>query len=79
MRQTTNIVSGLQTYRNLLLHKRAFGFAVQPQNGQAIRAQVQNWLANLGTLAVIDIKYGVAALRPQAAVLLNASSAFLGS
>ena len=76
---TTNIVSGLQTYRNLLLHKSAFGFAVQTRGGNKVRVQMQPWLANLGVLAVVDMVYGVAVLREPAAVLLNASSAFLGS
>ncbi len=76
---TTNIVSGLQTYRNLLLHKSALGFAVQTKGGAMVRVQVENQVRNLGTLAVIDILYGVAVLRQEAGVLLNASSAFLGS
>jgi hypothetical protein len=76
---TTNIVSGLQTYRNLLLHKRAFGFAVQTRGGNKVRVQMENQLRNLGMLAVVDMIYGVAVLREPAAVLLNASSAFLGS
>lgn len=76
---TTNIVSGLSTYRNLLLHKRAFGFAVQTKGGGMIRAQAENAIRNLGMLGVIDIVYGVAVLREPAAVLLNASNAFLGS
>jgi len=76
---TTNIVSGLQTYRNLLLHKRAFGFAVQTKGGNKVRVQVENAVRNLGMLSVVDIAYGVAVLREPAAVLLNASSAFIGS
>lgn len=76
---TTNIVSGLQTYRNLLLHKRAFGFAVQNQSGNRIRVQVENAIRNLGMLAVIDLKYGTAVLREEAGILLNASSTFIGS
>lgn len=76
---TTNVVSGLQTYRNLLLHKRAFGFAVQNRNGARIRVQAENAIRNLGMLTVCDIKFGVAVLREPAAVLINASSAFLGS
>jgi hypothetical protein len=76
---TTNIVSGLQTYRNLLLHKRAFGFAVQTKGGNKVRVQIENAVRNLGTLAVVDVVYGVAVLREEAAVLLNASNAFLGS
>lgn len=76
---TTNIVSGLQTYRNLLLHKSAFGFAVQTKGGNKVRVQMENAIRNLGMLAVVDIVYGVKVLREPAAVLLNASSAFLGS
>lgn len=76
---TTNIVSGLQTYRNLLLHKRAFGFAIQTRGGNRIRVQMEYQLRNLGMLAVVDILYGVAVLREPAAVLINASSTFLGS
>lgn len=76
---TTNIVSGLQTYRNLLIHKRAFGFAVQTKGGNKVRVQVENAVRNLGMLSVVDMVYGVAVLREEAAVLLNASSAFIGS
>lgn len=76
---TTNIVGALQTYRNLLLHKRAFGFAVQTQGGSRVRVQMENAIRNLGMLTVVDIKYGVAVLREPAAVLINASSTFLGS
>lgn len=76
---TSNIVSGLQTYRNLLLHKRAFGFAVQTKGGNKVRVQMENSIRNLGMLTVTDIVYGVAVLREEAAVLLNASSAFIGS
>lgn len=76
---TTNVVSGLQTYRNLLLHKSAFGFAVQTMGSGMIRATVTHENRNIGYLAVIDIIYGVAVLREPAAVLINASSAFVGS
>lgn len=76
---TSNIVSGLQTYRNLLLHKRALGFAVQTKGGNKVRVQMENAIRNLGTLTVVDIIYGVGVLREEAAVLLNASSAFIGS
>jgi len=76
---TTNIVSGLQTYRNLLLHKSALGFAVQTRNGNPVRVQMENSIRNLGMLAVVDILFGVKVLREPAAVLLNASSAFIGS
>ena len=76
---TTNIVSGLQTYRNMLLHKSALGFAVQTKGGKTVRVQMENSIRNLGMLAVIDIVYGVAALRQEAGVLINASSSFIGS
>ena len=76
---TSNIVSGLQTYRNLLLHKRCLGFAVQTKGGNKVRVQMENQVRNLGTLAVVDMIYGVKVLREPAGVLINASSAFLGS
>lgn len=76
---TTNIVSGLQTYRNLLLHKSALGFAVQTKGGSRVRVQMENSIRNLGMLAVVDMLFGVKVLREPAAVLINASSAFLGS
>jgi hypothetical protein len=76
---TTQIVSGLQTYRNLLLHKSAFGFAIQTRGGNRVRVQMSNEVRNLGMLVVVDILFGVAVLREPAAVLINASNAFLGS
>ena len=77
---TTVIASGLQTYRNLLLHKSAFGFAVQTVgNAGMVRANITHENRNIGYLAVFDIIYGVAVLREPAAVLLNGSSTFIGS
>lgn len=76
---TANIVSGLQTYRNLLLHKSAFGFAVRTPGGNMARVQAKYELRNLGMLTVVDMIYGVAVLREPGAVLVNASSAFVGS
>lgn len=76
---TTNIVSGLQTYRNMLLHKRCLGFAVQTKGGNTVRVQMENAIRNLGMLTVVDIVYGVAALRQEAGVVLNASIAFINS
>lgn len=84
---TSRVVSGLQTYRNLLAHKSAFGFATQNLSNAGsksveegrIRAQTSYELRNLGQLTVVDMIYGVAELRDPAAVLLNASSAFIGS
>lgn len=76
---TTVIVNALLTYRNFLIHERAFGFAVQTKGSGMVRVQMENAIRNLGMLAVVDIVYGVAALRQQAGVLLNASNAFIGS
>lgn len=76
---TTQIVGALQTYRNLLLHKSAFGFAVQTRGGNKVRVQMENAVRNLGVLVVVDMVFGVAVLREPAAVLINASSAFIGS
>lgn len=78
---STQVVKGLSTYRNLLAHPSAFGFAIQT-NGSAtsdiasparVRVQAQYLLQNLGTLTVCDIVYGVAVLREPGAVLLNAN------
>jgi len=76
---TPEIVSGLQTYRNLLLHKDAFGFGTQTPGGNVVRIQAENAIRNLGMLTVLDIVFGVKVVREPAAVLLNASSAFIGS
>ena len=84
---SSNIASGLQTYRNLLANKMAFGFATQylttPGSASTdegrIRAQSNYELRNLGYLTVVDMIYGVKELRDAAAVLLNGSSAFVGS
>lgn len=76
---STNVVSGLQTYRNLLAHKSALGYAVQTRGGNKVRVQMENRLEFLSTVMVADILYGVAALRETAAVVLNASTAFIGS
>lgn len=84
---SSRIVSGLQTYRNLLAHKTAFGFATQflptPLSSTAeearVRAQSNYELRNLGWLTVVDMIYGVVELRDQAAVVLNGSSTFIGS
>lgn len=71
---STNVVSGLKTYRNLLAHKTAFGFALQTVGGGKVRTQASPWLANLGVLTVHDMINGVAELRDQAAVLINANT-----
>lgn len=74
---TTNIVSGLQTYRNLFAHKSAFGFAFQTPGmggGNRFRVQADYLLQNLGMLTVVDAIYGVAVLREPGAVVVNANS-----
>lgn len=73
---TSNIVSGLKTYRNLLLHKDAFGFAIQiPRlGGQMVRTRAAEWLANLGVLVVHDMFNGTAELRDAAGVVVNANT-----
>lgn len=84
---STNVVSGLQTYRNLLAHKSALGFATQMLStpGSAsmeagrVRADSGWERRNIGYLTVVDMIYGVAELRDAAAVVVNGSSAFLGS
>lgn len=84
---SSRIVSGLQTYRNLLAHRSAFGFATQYQDSplsmtmeqNRVRAQTNYELRNLGWLTVIDMIFGVVELRDQAAVVLNGSSSFIGS
>jgi hypothetical protein len=86
---SSNVVSSLLTYRNLLARKEAFGYAIQTQvnpnapsysaEGGRVRVQSKYELRNLGYLTVVDIIFGVAVLRADAAVVLNASSTFIGS
>jgi len=71
---SSRVVSGLQTYRNLLLHKSAFGFALQTRGGGIARVQAEYQLRNLGLLTVADIIYGVGVLREPGAVLVNANT-----
>lgn len=71
---SSNVVSGLLTYRNLLAHKSAFGFALQTPGGSKVRVQAKNRMENLGFLTVTDILYGVVELRDAAAVVVNAST-----
>jgi hypothetical protein len=59
------------TTRNILLNKAAFGYAVQGMGDTKVRVQMENQLRNLGMLAVVDIRYGVAALRVDAGVVMN--------
>ena len=80
---TTRIVSGLQTYRNLFMHKEAFGYVRQTPGimsdeggslAAGIRVQSDYLLQNLGMLTVADMLYGTAVLRESAAVLVNANN-----
>ena len=71
---TTNVVSGLQTYRNLLLHKECLGFATQTPGGSKVRTQSDYLLQNIGMLTVLDIIYGVVELRDGAGVVVNANT-----
>ena len=76
---STNVVSGLSTYRNLLLHKSAFGFATRTMGNGNVRVQSQNWLENIALLTVVDMIYGVKVLREPGAVLINASNTYIAS
>ena len=86
---SSRVVTGLQTYRNMLARREAIGYAVQTLNnpnapsysmeGSRVRAQTSYELRNLGFLTVVDIIFGVAVLRSDAAVVLNGSSVFIGS
>lgn len=72
--QSSNVVSGLLTYRNLLLHKSAFGFALQTPGGSKVRVQSKYLLENLSALTVLDILYGTVELRDGAGVVVNANT-----
>lgn len=84
---SSRVVSGLQTYRNLLANKMAFGYATQTLHtpgsnsteGSRVRAQSGYERRNLGNLTVVDMIWGATELRDELAVLLNASSSFIGS
>ena len=84
---SARVISGLQTYLNLLANKEAFAWATQylstplanSQEQGRVRAQAQYQLRNIGWLTVVDMIYGVKTLRETAACLLNGSSAFIGS
>lgn len=78
LRVSSNVVSGLQTYRNLLAHRTAFGFAIQTPGG-GVRTRASEWLSNLGVLVMHDLIDGVAEIRDEAAVVVNANSAFIAS
>ena len=76
---SSKVVNTLNSVRNLLAHKRTFAFATQTPGGNRIRTQSANWLANLGVLTVLDIIYGTAEMREEAAVKISGSNAFIAS
>jgi len=71
---TTNVVSGLQTYRNLLLHKSALAFALQTPGGGKVRTQADYLVQNIAALTVLDMISGVVELRDSAGVVVNANT-----
>jgi|GEM_PF-814453 len=72
---STNVVTALQTRRNLLLHKGCFGFAVQTiSGGNRVRVQSDYLVQNIAMLTVLDILYGVVELRDAAGVVVNSNS-----
>ena len=60
------------TYKNLLLHTAAFGFAVQDptDNGSKVRIQMWEERRLLSFVGAVDIRYGVAVLRADAGVVI---------
>lgn len=71
---TTNVVSALQTYRNIFAHRSAIGYAFARLWPTKVRAQAAYLLPNLATLAVVDACYGVGVLRGYAGVVVNANN-----
>lgn len=76
---TTNIVSALQTFRNIFAHRSAIGYAFAKLWPTKIRAQSAYLLQNLATLAVVDACYGVGVLRGYAGVVVNANNSAITS
>lgn len=60
------------TYKNLLLHKAAFGFAVQKRGdtGSKVRVDIAYERRQLAWTGIVDLRYGVAVLRADAGVAL---------
>ena len=52
---------------------------IQTPGGKNVRVQIENRFEFLSTVVVADILYTVGELRDGAAVVVNASSAFIGS
>ena len=76
---SSRVVGALQTYRNLLLHPDALAVAFQTRGGGMIRVQSKYLLTNLATLTVVDVIYGVAVLRGDGGVVVNANTSAVSS
>lgn len=64
------VPSATTVVSNMLLHKEAFAFGFHTQGQMGIRVQSDYLLQNLATLAVVDVIYGVACIRPNAGVTI---------
>lgn len=65
------VVKATNVAQNLLLHKEAFGFAIQNLGANRVRPQVSYLHQNLATLATVDTIFGVGVLREVAACLIE--------
>jgi hypothetical protein len=72
---TTNVVSGLRTYRNLLAHEDAFCFAFRGVPSGKVSVSYTYEPRNIADLLVADTIYGVKELRDELACLINANTA----
>lgn len=68
---SSRVPAASTVYKNLFLHRAAFGFAIQTAGEDQVRIQMEYQLRNLGMLAVVDLVYGVAVLRSDAGVVLS--------
>ncbi len=60
------------TYKNMLVHSAAFGFAIQDPDDNNSKVRIQIWEERrlLSTIGAVDMRYGVAALRVDAGVVI---------
>jgi hypothetical protein len=68
---SSRVPTASTVYKNLFVHRAAFGFALQTAGQDQVRVQMEYQLRNLGMLAVVDMVYGVACLRVDAGVVLS--------
>jgi hypothetical protein len=68
---SSRVPAAATVYKNLFLHRAAFGFAIQTAGTDQVRVQMEYQLRNLGMLAVVDLVYGVGVLRSDAGVVLS--------